>query len=101
MGRGRDRDHARCVPGGGAEEGRPGHVDELDGLVDGDLVAPHLGRERLDVDDDDVDEPDPLFHELLQLLRPVAAREDAGVDLGVEGPDLAPDEGRSRRQLGD
>ena len=98
MGRGRDRDHARRVAGGGAQEGGPGHVDELDGLVDARSGgAPTSGANGLTLTTTMSMSPMPCSTSCSQLLRPVAAREDAGVDLRVEGPDLAPDERRDGR----
>ena len=44
---------------------------------------------------------DAVLDELLELLVAVAPREDPGVDRRVEGLDLAADEGRDVRQLGD
>ena len=62
------------------------------------------GRERLDVDDDDVDQADALRLELLELGGHVAPGEDARVDRVVEGLDLAADVGLAlgqRRDRGD
>ena len=101
MGRAADRDHARRVAGGGAEQGRPRDVDHLDRLVDADLAAPDLGRERLDVDDDEVDQPDAVLHELLELLRARRGGRGCRRRSRVEGPDLAADERRDRGEVGD
>ena len=101
MGGRRGRGDARGVPGGGAQQGGAGDVDHLDRLVDADVAATHLGRERLDVDDDEVDEADAVLGELEELLVTVAPGEDAGVDRRVEGPDLAADERRDGGQVGD
>ncbi len=93
--------HPGAVAGRRAEEGRPADVDHLDRLVDPDEPGADLGGERLDVDDDHVDEADVVLDELLQLGRHVAAGKDAGVDRGMERLDLAADEGRDVGQLGD
>ena len=89
------------VARGGAEERRSADVDHLDRLVDPDQGGADGRRERLDVDDDEVDEPDALGLELGELGRDVAAREDAGVDRVVEGLDLATDARPALGQLGD
>ena len=75
-----DRRDARRVPRGGAQQGRAADVDHLDRLVEPDELGADLGRERLDVDDDEVDRADALCLELLELLGDVAPREDPGVD---------------------
>ena len=66
VGRGRD---AGRVPGGRPEQRRAADVDHLDGLVDPDELDPDRRGERLDVDDDEVDQADALGLELGQLLR--------------------------------
>ena len=43
----------------------------------------------------------PCSARLAEVARHVAARQDAGVDLGVEGLDLAADERRRVRQVAD
>ncbi len=60
----------------------------------------HLGRERLDVDDDEIDQADPLRLELRELIGDVAPGEDPRVDGRVEGLDLAADERRDLGQVG-
>jgi hypothetical protein len=89
------------VPGGGAQERSAGDVDQLDRLVDADVRPADLGRERLHVDDDEVDRADAVLRELEQLLIAVAARQDPRVDRRVERPDLAADERRDLGQVGD
>jgi hypothetical protein len=54
--------------------GGAGDVDHLDRLVDPDQLDPDGRRERLDVDDHEVDQPDPLGAQLLDLGRHVAPR---------------------------
>ena len=66
-----------------------------------DGLRTDLGRERLDVDDDDVDRADAVLGQLGELGRDVAPGEDAGVDRWVERLDLPADERRDRRQVGD
>ncbi len=95
-----DGDDAGRVPGAGAEERRAGDVDHLDRLVDAHVASADLGRERLHVDDDDVERLEAVVGELLELLGDVAPGEDAGVDRRVERADLAADERRDRRQVG-
>ncbi len=58
-------------------------------------------RERLDVDDDEVDRDDPLHRQLRHLRRDVAAGEDPRVDRVMERLDLAPDRRFSGRQVRD
>ena len=96
-----DRGDARRVARGRAEEGRPGDVDHLDRLVEPDELDADRRRERLDVDDHEIDQPDPLRLQLLDLGRDVAPGEDAGVDRVVEGLDLAADIGFALGQGGD
>ena len=96
-----DRDDAGRVARAGAEERRAGDVDHLDRLVDADVAATDLGRERLDVDDDEVEQLEAVVGELVELLGDVAAGEDAGVDRRMERPDLAADERRHLGQVGD
>ena len=96
-----DGDDAGGVPGGSAEERRARDVDQLDRLVDADVPSADLRREGLDVDDDEVDEADPVLHQLLQLVRVVPPGEDAGVDRRMKGADLAADERGNGRQVAD
>jgi hypothetical protein len=96
-----DRRHSGRVPGGGAEERSAADVDHLDCLVEAHQVAPDLRRERLDVDDDEVDQPDALLDELVELLRDVAAGQDPGINRRMECLDLAADEGGDLGQLRD
>ena len=96
-----DRRGPREVAGGRAQEGRPADLDALHGLVERHQLRADLGRERGDVDDHQVDQPDAVLGQLGQLLRPVAAGQDAGVDRRVEGLDLAAGQRRDVRQDGD
>ena len=83
------------------EQRRPADIDHLDGLVDAHEARADLGREGLDVDDDEVDEADALRFQLGELLRHVAPGEDPRVDRGVERLDLATDEGWHLGEIGD
>ena len=85
----------------GPEQRRAADVDHLDRLVEADELDADRRRERLDVDDDQVDEPDPLGFQLLELGRHVAARQDPGIDRVVEGLDLAADRGAAGGQVRD
>ena len=96
-----DRGDPRRVARRGAEERRPGDVDHLDRLVDPDELDADGRRERLDVDDHEVDQPDALGAQLLDLGRDVAPGEDARVDRVVEGLDLPADVGLALGQRGD
>jgi hypothetical protein len=93
VGRVGDSRDARRVARRRPEQRRPGDVDHLDRLVEADQLDPDGRRERLDVDDDEVDQPDPLGFQLLDLGGDVAPGENAGVDRVVEGLDLATDVG--------
>ncbi len=79
----------RIVARRGTYQGRAADVDHLDGLVERHRALADLWCEGLDVDHDKVDQADAAPRQLLKLVRHLAAREDAGVDVGVEGPDLA------------
>ena len=62
------RDPGR-VARGRAEQRRPADVDHLDRLVEPDELDADRRRERLDVDDDEVDRDDALRLELGHLAR--------------------------------
>ena len=83
--------HAGRVAGCGAEQRRASDVDHLDRFVEADELGPDGRGERLHVDDDQVDQADSLFLELLELRGNVASGEDPGVDRVVERLDLAAD----------
>ena len=97
----RDRRDARRIARRRAEQRRAADVDHLDRLVEADDLDADRRRERLDVDDDEVDETDPLGAQLLELGRDVAPGEDPGVDRVVERLDLATDIGLALGQLRD
>ena len=96
-----DRGDPRRVARGRAEEGRPRDIDHLDRLVEPDELDADGRRERLDVDDHEIDQADALGLQLLDLGRDVAPGEDAGIDRVVEGLDLAADIGFALGQGGD
>ena len=91
----------RAVAGRSGQECDAADVDHLERLVDAVDAGADLGREGLDVDDDEVDQADAVLDELGELRRVVASGEDAGVDGGVEGLDLAADERRDLGQVAD
>ena len=91
MARVRRRRDAGRVAGRRAEQRRPADVDHLDRLVDADELDPDRRRERLDVDDDEIDRRDALRLELGELVGHVAAGEDPRIDRVVERLDLAAD----------
>ena len=72
-----------------------------DRFVDGDEAGANLRRELAHVHRDDVDQPDLLGLQLGELLRPVPAGEDAGVDDGVERLDLAAHDGFGAGEIRD
>ncbi len=82
----RDR---RVVARGGGDERGSADVDQLDRLVQRHGSRTDLRREGLDVDDDEVDQPDALLGQLLELVGRASTSEDAGVDLRIERLDLA------------
>ena len=96
-----DRDDARGVAGGRAEEGSPTHIDHLDRLVDADERSPDLCTEGLHVDDHDIDGLDAFPFQLLELVGLVTAGEDPGVDRVVEGLDRAAEHRCDARELRD
>ena len=96
-----DRGDPGGVAGGRAEQRRAADVDHLDRLVEPDQLDADRRRERLDVDDHEVDQPDPLRAQLLELGGDVAAGQDPGVDRVMERLDLAADVGLALGQLGD
>ena len=74
-----------------AQEGDAPDVDRLDGFRMAGAGSDRLD-EGVEVDDDEVDELHVALSELLQMARIVAAREDAGVHVGVERFDSAVEE---------
>ena len=81
--------HVAEILAGGAQQRRPADVDLLDQLVERRLgVLRRLG-ERIEVDDDEIDQLDPLRPDRLEIVGTVAAREDAAVDLRVQRLDPA------------
>ena len=60
MGRIRDGRDAGGIAGRRPEQRGPADVDHLDRLVEADELDADGGRERLDVDDDQVDQADAL-----------------------------------------
>ena len=89
------------VARGRPEQRRPADVDHLDRLVQPDDLDPDRRCERLDVDDDEVDQADPLRAQLLELGGDVAPGQDPGIDRVVEGLDLAADVRLALREIGD
>ncbi len=85
-------DHRGVVARSGGQQRHAPDVDHGQCLVDGHEAAADLGRERSHVHDHDVDEPDAVLHEALEVRRHVPPGQDAGVDLGVERLDLAADD---------
>ncbi len=97
----RRRRHAGGVARRGTQEGGAPDVDHLDRLVQADELGADRRGERLDVDNHEVDQADPLLAELLELGGNVAPGEDSGVDSVVEGLDLSADERQLASQFGD
>ena len=81
----RIRDHG-VVLGGRADHRRAADIDILDTVfVTG--ARGDGGLEGVEVDDDQVDRPDPVFGHCGLILGMVASGEDAAMDLGVQGLD--------------
>ncbi len=93
--------HAPEVPRGRSEQREAADIDHLDRLVDGHHPTAHLGRERPDADDHDVDRPDAVSDQALEILGHVSTRQDASVDLRVVGLDLIADQAVRIGQPGD
>ena len=87
--------------GGRGEQRHAPDVDHLEGLVDGDRGGTDLWREGSDVDDHDVDGLHAVLGEAGHVRGDVTPGQDACVDLGVEGLDLAAHDWRQRRQVGE
>ena len=101
VGRVGDGRHPGGIAGRRAEQGSATDVDHLDGVGQPDELRSDLRRERRDVDDDEVDETDPVGLEVGELFRDVATGEDPGVDGRMERLDLAADERRDGGDVGD
>ena len=73
----------------GTEQCSTADVDHLDGLVERHGALADLGAEGLDVDHDQVNQLYATCCQLFELAVDLAPSEDAGIDVGVEGLDLA------------
>src|SRR5438132_179073 len=71
------------VLGRRAQQGHAADIDRLDGLRAAGTGG-HRLHEGIEIDHHQVDQLQPTFGELLQMPRLVAARQDAGVDIGVQ-----------------
>ena len=101
VGRVADGGHAAEVAGRSRQQREATDVDHLHGLVDGHHAPADLWREGADGDDHDVERRQAVLGETGHVLGHVPAGEDAGVDRRVVRLDLAADELRHVRQLGD
>ena len=77
------------VLGGGAHHRRSADVDLLDQLVDRDAGPAERGRERVEVDHDQLERGDAGRDQLPAVVGNAAIREEAAVDPRVEGLDTA------------
>ena len=82
-GRRHDRDRG-VVLGRGADHRRPADVDLLDQLVEREAGLARGLRERIQVDDDELERCDPGRGEGLAVVRAPAVGEEAGVDPRME-----------------
>ena len=88
------------VLGGGPDHGRAADVDVLDGVIQG-MRLRYGGHEGIEVDADQVDVAHAVFVHGLDMRGEVAPRQDAGVDLGVQGLDPAVEHFRETGVVGD
>ena len=65
------------------QQGHAADIDRLDGLRAAGTRGDGL-HEGIEIDHHQVDQLQPAVGELLQMPRLVAARQDAGVDVGVQ-----------------
>jgi hypothetical protein len=79
-----DDDDAVMVLGGASDHARATDIDVLDGLLEGDARPGDGLLERVERHRHEVDGTDAVGLERRHVLRPLAAREDAPVDLRVE-----------------
>ena len=84
---------------GAAQHRRPTDVDHLDSLLLPDAVTAGDLAERIEVDADEVERPDVLLLERRDVVGVIAAREDRGMDVGMESFDAAAKHLRDSRQL--
>ena len=97
------RHHVTAVLGGAAQHRRAADVDEFDHGGEVHLARGVRAREGIEVHHHHVHERDLLAAHLLKILRPVAARQDAGVHARVQrlqaSPEQAPEAGELARLL--
>ena len=86
-----DHEHVAEVLGGRAHEARPTDVDLLDEVVHRQFRLRRRLRERVEVDDDEIDERDAVLRDRREVVRAPAPGQDAAVDLRVQGLDAAVD----------
>ena len=96
-----DDRHVLIILGRGPHQGRPADVDVLNDLL---VAGPRLGDrclEWIEVAHDEINRADAELGQGRQMLRAVAAGEDAAVDVRVERLDPAVEDFRKARQVGD
>jgi hypothetical protein len=89
------------ILGGGAHQRRPADVDLLDQIVERRRGIGRRSHEGVQIDDHQVDEADALARERRQIVRMIAAREDAAVDRRVQRLDPAVHHLREASHVGD
>ena len=77
------------ILGGGSDHTRSADVDLLDQLVELGLGGGGGARERVQIDDDEVDGVDPMLPDRREIIGPISPREDPTVHRRVQGLDSA------------
>ncbi len=84
-----DDEHIAKVLGRRADEARPADVDLLDEIVEPNVRLGRSRHERVEIDGHEIDQADVVRRRGLEILGVMAPRENAAVDLGMEGLDAA------------
>ncbi len=97
-------DHHQDIPevlGRRPHQARAADVDLFDQGVEGGLGILRRPGKRVEIDDDQVDRRDAVPGDRLEVVGPVPARQDAAVDVGMEGLDAAVHHLREAGDVGD
>ena len=97
-------DHHQDIPevlGRRPHQARAADVDLFDQGVEGGLGILRRPGKRVEIDDDQVDRRDAVPGDGLEVVGPVPARQDAAVDVGMEGLDAAVHHLREAGDVGD
>jgi hypothetical protein len=90
--RGADRGDVDEVLGGGTQHGRSADVDHLDGVFLADVLLARDGRERIEVDADEIERLDAVLLECREIVLRIAPGEDGRVDARVQRLDAPAEE---------